>query len=60
MRVASRGFEEVNGFGQTAETVFAGQPPEQAEEAPVGRAPLLLELSLREVPGRPPRAIPAG
>jgi hypothetical protein len=25
--------QEVNGFGQTAETVFAGQPPEQAEEA---------------------------
>jgi hypothetical protein len=25
--------QEVNGFGQTAETVFAGQPPEQAEDA---------------------------
>jgi hypothetical protein len=32
-RVAFKGFEEVNGFGQTAETVFAGQPLEQAEEA---------------------------
>jgi hypothetical protein len=32
-RVASKGLQEVNGFGQTAETVFAGQPPEQAEEA---------------------------
>jgi hypothetical protein len=32
-QVASKGFEEVNGFGQIGETVFAGQPPEQAEEA---------------------------
>jgi hypothetical protein len=31
--VASKGLQEVNGFGQTAETVFAGEPPEQAEEA---------------------------
>ena len=32
-QVASKGLQEVNGFGQTAETVFAGEPPEQAEEA---------------------------
>jgi len=28
-----KALQEVNGFGQTAETAFAGQPPEQAEEA---------------------------
>lgn len=32
-QVASKGLQEVNGCGRTAETVLAGRPPEQAEEA---------------------------
>ena len=33
MEVASKGLQEVNRGGQTAETIFVSDPPEQAEEA---------------------------
>jgi hypothetical protein len=33
VEVTSKGLQEVNGRGQTAETIFAAETPKQAEEA---------------------------